>query len=289
MKKTIALFLACLTLSISGCYDDSAVWESIKEHEGRIKELELLCGKINENISSLQKIVQSLENKDYITSITPIKENGKDIGYTIKFSKSGDVTIYHGNTGATGDTGPAGHSPEIGAKADADGVYYWTIDGEWMRDEDGNLIPTTGKDGEKGEAGNSGVTPQLKIEDGYWFVSYNNGELWDRLSKATNDSVYCVFSDVEYTTTEVTFYLAEGESFSFPLVTSMTIKFEEKEYVVNNAEGESIEFSIEGASEDVELEFMVDDEEWDISVAMTSSDKGVLNVVPATKKSSTRT
>lgn len=288
MKKTIALFLACLTLSISGCYDDSAIWESIKEHEGRIKELELLCGKINENISSLQKIVQSLENKDYITSITPIKENGKDIGYTIKFSKSGDVTIYHGDTGATGGTGPAGHSPEIGAKADADGVYYWTIDGEWMRDEDGNLIPTTGKDGEKGEAGNSGVTPQLKIEDGYWFVSYNNGELWDKLSKATNDSAYCVFSDVEYTTTEVTFYLAEGESFSFPLVTSMTIKFEEKEYVVNNAEGESIEFVVEGAREDVDLEFMVDDEEWDISVAMTSSDKGVLTVVPATKKGSAK-
>lgn len=44
-----------------------------------------------------------------------------------------------------------------------------------------------GKDGEDGTPGQDGITPQLKIEDGYWYVSYDNGSTWTRLSKATGE------------------------------------------------------------------------------------------------------
>lgn len=47
-----------------------------------------------------------------------------------------------------------------------------------------------GKDGAKGDKGETGTTPQLKIgEDNLWYVSYDNGETWVSLGvKATGDT-----------------------------------------------------------------------------------------------------
>ena len=47
-----------------------------------------------------------------------------------------------------------------------------------------------GKDGAKGDKGDDGTTPQLKIgEDNLWNVSYDNGETWVSLGvKATGDA-----------------------------------------------------------------------------------------------------
>ena len=35
--------------------------------------------------------------------------------------------------------------------------------------------------------GKDGITPKFKIENGFWFVSYNEGETWEELGKATGD------------------------------------------------------------------------------------------------------
>ena len=63
---------------------------------------------MNSNITALQTIVEALQNNDYITSVNDIYENGKVIGYTINFSKSGKVTIYHGQDGKDGQDGKPG-------------------------------------------------------------------------------------------------------------------------------------------------------------------------------------
>ena len=57
---------------------------------------------MNTNITSLQLIVEALQGNDYVTGVTPVVENGKTIGYTITFIKSGPVTIYHGKDGQQG-------------------------------------------------------------------------------------------------------------------------------------------------------------------------------------------
>ena len=81
----------------------------------------------------MQTIVTALQNNDYITSVDPLTENGKVVGYTIKFAKSNPIVIYNGKDGADGNT------PVIGVKKDTDGIYYWTLDGEWLTDEKGNI------------------------------------------------------------------------------------------------------------------------------------------------------
>ena len=76
-------------------------------------------------------------------------------------------------------------------KQHTDGKYYWTLDGNWILDDNSNMISVTGedgKDGANGKDGKDGITPQLKIEDGYWYLSYDNGATWQKLGKATGNN-----------------------------------------------------------------------------------------------------
>ena len=139
------------------------------------------CEQMNANIEALQVIVNALQNNDYVKSVTSIYDGGKEIGYVIEFTKSGKVTIYHGQDGQNGANGVDGHTPIIGVAKDADGIYYWTVDGSWLLDGSGQKVKAVGTDGK------DGVTPQLKIENGMWYVSYDNGVSWIELGQATGD------------------------------------------------------------------------------------------------------
>ena len=271
MKKLLFYFLSATILLVAGCsesFDDSQIWTKLDSLESRIAALEQLCRHMNTNISSLQTLVNALKNNDYVTGVTPITEDGKTVGYTITFSKSSPVTIYHGKDGANGadgkdgvdgKDGADGYTPIIGVKQDVDGIYYWTLDGEWLLDNNGNKIKAEGKDGKDGQDGKDGadgadgkdgedgvdgkdgedgkdgkdgkdgadgadgedgkdgidgkdgadgkdgidgtdgedgkdgvdgkdgITPQLKIENEYWYISYDNGATWTELGKATGD------------------------------------------------------------------------------------------------------
>ena len=182
-----ALFTAC-----EG-YDDSELVNRLDNFENRLKKLEELCSQMNTNISSLQTIVNAIQKNDQITAIAPINKDGKEIGYTIVFTSGKSITIYHGSDGkdgqdgADGKDGADGHTPIIGVKQDTDGNYYWTLDGEWLTDANGNKIKANGTDGKDGADGADGITPQLKIENEYWYISYDNGATWTQLGKATGE------------------------------------------------------------------------------------------------------
>lgn len=179
MKKL--LFLLMCGLLLFGCsdkYDDSALRNDLSDLENRVSKLEELCKQLNTNISSLRTIVEALEENDYVTNVTPLMQNGKEIGYTIVFSKSNPITIYHGKDGQDGGSST---TPSIGVKLDTDGIYYWTLNGEWLTNGHGDKIKAEGVDGD------DGTTPKFKIENDYWHISYNNGETWEQLGKATGE------------------------------------------------------------------------------------------------------
>lgn len=171
-------------------FDDSKIWEKLNEHESRIEKLETICNQMNTNISSIQTVVSAIQNYDYIQDIAPIMEGDKEVGYTITFAKNGSITIYYGKDGSI---------PIIGVKL-YDGIYFWTINGEWLLDNAGNKIKVGGTDG---------ITPKLRIEDGYWQVSYDSGNTWSTIGTATEETgqdsgvkitkddgnVYCQFPD----------------------------------------------------------------------------------------------
>lgn len=142
--------------------------------------LQRLCNETNTNLSALQTIVTALQDNDYITGVDPLTEDGKIVGYTIKFAKNNPIVIYNGKDGINGNT------PEIGVKMDSDGIYYWTLNGEFIVVE-GQKVKAQGTDGNKGSDGQDGITPKLEIREGYWWISYDNGESWEQLGKATGE------------------------------------------------------------------------------------------------------
>ena len=194
MKKSFLLFLTSVfTLVSCEFLDHSLIWDKLNDHENRIDALEEWCKQINTNIAALQTIIEALQNNDYVTSVTPITENGITIGYSLTFSKSGSVSIFNGRDGADGVNGENGSTPIIGIMQDSDGIHYWTVDGNWLLDENGNKVKAVGTDGQDGQDGQNGaagkdsVTPQLKIEEDIWYVSYDNCATWIELGQATGE------------------------------------------------------------------------------------------------------
>ena len=220
MKK-IFLYIA-ITVGLLSCNHKDSLWQEVVEDlDERVETLEMLCAEMNTNITSLQTIVDVLQSNDFITSIVEIKKDGKVVGYTITFGKHDPITIYHGQDGKDGADGKDGQdgqdgadgkdgqngadgkdgiTPVIGVAQDTDGVYYWTLNGEWLLDDNGNKLPVSGKDGkdgangtdgqdgQDGADGKDGISPLLKIENGYWYISYDNGATWTESGKATGDN-----------------------------------------------------------------------------------------------------
>ena len=272
MKKLLTLIAIALAVMVSSCskFDDSAIWDKLNEqeqtlndHEKRIAALEELCKQMNTNINALQTLVEALEKRDYITNVSPVREDGVVAGYTISFASSDTITIYNGKDG---NNGTGGYTPQIGVKKDADGLYYWTLDGEWLLDDNGNKIKAVGEDGRDGQDGTDGtngsngsngqdgqdgedgtdgrdgvdgITPRLKIENDYWYVSYDEGATWIELGRATGedgtdgsdgsdgedgDSIFSsVTQDEEY----VYFNLADGTMITLPKHNKENIQFED--------------------------------------------------------------
>ena len=219
----------------------------------------------NDYISSITSIYEGTSEIGYIINFT---KSGKVTIYHGKDGKDGaqGEQGVPGQNGTNGTNGVDGKTPIIGVAKDTDGVYYWTVNGSWLVDETGAKIPTTGKDGAQGAQGNTGatgsqgpqgetgatgpqgpqgeqgiagITPQLKIEDGRWLVSYDNGATWTDLGQATGDqgsqgeqgeqgpqgeqgkpgvSGDSMFTNIDYSTSKdyVVFVLSNGEEFKIP-------------------------------------------------------------------------
>ena len=99
MKKTLFVVFVLLAGLVSCRYDDSEIWEKVKENEARIAALEEQCRGLNQDLRTLSAIVTALQDNDYVTNVAEVKKDGNVVGYTISFSKSGAVTIYNGEDG----------------------------------------------------------------------------------------------------------------------------------------------------------------------------------------------
>lgn len=203
MKKHLFIALGIIAAVVSSCvrFDDSDIIARLENHEIRIAQLETLCNQMNTNIASLQILIDAMNDNDYVTEVIPVMEGDTVKGYTVKFKKSGTITIYNGTDGKDGKNAV---SPKVGVKADSDGQLYWTIDGLWLVDSNGRKIRASAQDG---------ITPRMKIEDGRWFISLDNGATWTDAGQATGDSM---FKDVVCGDETVEFILSDGTTFSIP-------------------------------------------------------------------------
>ncbi len=227
MKVKHYLWVAFTAALLAGCDNDhSDLWNEINSQGERIEALETWQKQVNNDISALQQL---LNTTDYITDVTPVMLNGEQVGYTIRFLHSDPITIYNGaqgekgeqgDKGDKGDKGDRGEIPQISARQQPDGNWYWVLNGELLKDQAGNYIRANGDKGEQGDKGESGEagsqgeqgpqgeqgkpgisapTPQLLIgsslpagvtikTDGgtknatAWYLSVDDGATWYRVS-----------------------------------------------------------------------------------------------------------
>lgn len=76
----------------------------------------------------------------------------------------------------------------------ANGNIYWDADGKVTLGSDVTIKwdnidgrPEINDDDLVGVPGEDGITPLLEIREDYWYVSYDNGETWTKLNKATGE------------------------------------------------------------------------------------------------------
>lgn len=311
MKKATFFFLviATLTTTFYSCKTNTDdLWDSIHQLDGRVTSLEELCKQMNGNISSLQKLVQALQDNNSITMVTPVKQGDKTIGYTISFTKGEPITIYHGekgdkgeqgdkgetgDKGDTGNNGKDGTTPTIGVKQHADGIYYWTLNGDWLRDNSGNMIKAEGKDGadgEQGEEGKAGITPQLKIEDGYWWVSYGEESGWIQLDKAVADNGETIFKEVTQDDDYVYFTLKDETVITIQKYRKLSITFKEGDDLKFDVdETKVVHYTIKSESNKsvIKVEMLNNDGCYSLHTDITNATSGTITIkasVPTTNQ-----
>ena len=293
-----------LLFSCSDKYDDSALRNDLSDLENRVAKLEELCKQMNTNISSLQKIVDALQDNLSISRAEQISD-----GYIIHFSDGSTATIKNGKDSGT--------IPVIGVRKDTDGCYYWTLDGEWLTDEKGNKVKaqgTDGKDGVDGEDGNDGVdgedgtdgtngkdgiTPQLKIENGRWLLSMDDGKTWTDIGQATGadgkdgvdgtdgedgvdgkDGTNGIFKSVTEDGANVYFTMADDTVITIPKSdnSKFAIAFDTTDIaILNGGESKTIAYTITEATENTVVKAIAQDG-WKVKVNATSTDKGTITI-----------
>lgn len=230
MKRYWLMVLVAVLLL--ACDSNDKLWEKIGGIETRLTALEQQCKELNENISSLRVMMEALQENDYITGVAVVLEDGVEVGYKITFNSHPAVMIFHGKSNA-------GLAPVIGVKQADDGFYYWTQklnDGQtaWILDEHGKKVKVAGSDGQ-----NVLVMPQLKIENGHWMLSVDDGATWQNLGSAQCDSFFANITNEE---DKLILELQDGtvielpkkQSFSFSLdKTCISNMFPEASYEVN--------------------------------------------------------
>ena len=281
MKSLLSLLLCSLLLfGCSDKYDDSALRNDLNDLENRVAKLEELCKQINTNISSLQKIVEALQDNLSISKVEQISD-----GYIIHFSDGSTATIKNGKD--------SGDAPVVGVKQDADGCYYWTLDDEWLTDEDGNKTKAHGTDGK------DGITPQLKIENGRWMLSMDNGKTWTDIGQATGadgkdgedgtdgedgvdgkDGTNGIFKNVREDDDNVYFTLEDDSVITIPKSdnSKFAIAFDTTDIaILNGGESKTISYTITDATENTVVKAIAQDG-WKVKVNATSTDKGTITI-----------
>lgn len=235
MKRTrkiaAALLLIGLSFGMGGCMkeDIDEIREELQKQDERLAALEQWQKSVNTDILSLQDLIEALESKNFITSVTPVMDGTEEVGYTIAFQTGNPITIKHGKDGQNGDPGA---TPQIGVAKDdtnpTDENYYWTVkigDGEPAFILDGNnKIPVTGGPGAAGH------TPVLSVADNNGVLCWQVDGNWlldasQQPVPATGEQGDAIFQKdgIDYTSDPscVTFTLANGQTITVPLASTL--------------------------------------------------------------------
>ena len=240
--------LAAGLLGFAACTGE--LEDRVTSLENRLDKLEAL---VNDNVNSIKALVEANAKAVTINSVTTT-----DNGYVIKFSDGTTATITNGQDGAPGQNGQDGApgqdgkdaaAPQIGVQ-EIDGVLDWTVNGELLK-FNGENIRVTGNDGQDGapgqdgQDGKDGITPQFKVEEGKWYISFD-GEVWSEVGSAVTEVKSVVTVE---TTDEAYIFHIDDTTISIPKTNAFSLRLDQKDSIELKA-GERIMLTYNIVGED---------------------------------------
>lgn len=231
--------LAAGLLGFAACTGE--LEDRVTSLENRLDKLEAL---VNDNVNSIKALVEANAKAVTINSVTTT-----DNGYVIKFSDGTTATIANGQDGAPGQDGKDAAAPQIGVQ-EIDGVLYWTVNGELLK-FNGENIRVTGNDGQDGapgqagQDGKDGITPQFKVEEGKWYISFD-GEVWSEVGSAVTEVKSVVTVE---TTDEAYIFHIDDTTISIPKTNAFSLRLDQKDSIELKA-GERIMLTYNIVGED---------------------------------------
>lgn len=169
----------------------TTVTDSLKSNDGKSIPVDVW---LSEGRGNSNWVVKNIPPIDDLSQLEIIPENFIPKGFEVLL-KSGEKYIFNGVDDENNKQWVADISRDEFDETVSDAVKI-AIDNvtsgaseafdtlkeieEWIKANSGSTS-TPGADGK------DGITPQLKIENGAWFVSYNEGETWNELGKATGE------------------------------------------------------------------------------------------------------
>ena len=195
MKKKCIWLLAVSAMILAGCSKIKELETKVDSLDNRLTELERKVAEMNVQMDAVQKL---LSGKYFIKEVAELEDGS---GYKLVLIDSAGKT-----TEKTVLNGEDGETPVVDVKQDSDGNWYWTVNGQWLL-QGGRKVRANGEDG---------ASPQVKVDDGKWYVSYD-GKTWTYVGEAVTQAVCLIAGiDAESDPYNVIFPLTSGGTFTVP-------------------------------------------------------------------------
>lgn len=206
-KFRVAGALSLLVAVLSGC--TGMVQQELDDTHAKLAALQELVATVNKEINDLDKIVSALDDTH---TIKPETFQETEDGYEVSFNDGTKIFVPYGKDGEDGET-----LIPVGVLQEEDSLYYWQVNGEWLLDDEGNKIRAGATDG---------LVPQIKVEEGFWWVSVDGGKTFDKIASCEEMNGVGVFSNIEKRNANtLVLTLTDGTTIEIPCLSAFRISF----------------------------------------------------------------
>jgi len=232
MRTSLQWILPVFLAAFSAC--TNLVQAELDETHARLEALQKEAGSVNRELTSLNQILVELDDGHTVNAVSPVE----GVGYDLSFKDGKVVRITFGKDGTDGRVLPLGVKEE-------EGVYYWTVDGEFLLDAAGNKVRAGARQGV------DGIVPQFKVEDGSWWVSADGGVTFEPVASCAEMEGFTVFRTVDALSDpeKVLLTLQDGSSLELPRYVPVYLSFGEPQRNLLIAPGERlpVEYLLKGS------------------------------------------
>jgi len=217
VQGILPLLVSALLSVFTGC--TGMVEDELKQTRDKLDNLRSLVDAANQDLQDLQSIVALLDADHTIgPDLSSFFET--DDGYELSFVDGRTIFIPYGKNGDDGET-----LIPVGVRYAEDSLLYWTVNGEWLLDADGNMMRAGATDGTDGV---DGIVPQIRIEGDMWQISLDNGKTFTDLASCEEMNGIGVFSDFDDSDpSKFVIILADGTRLDIPYHRNVKIAFAE--------------------------------------------------------------